>query len=105
MEYEVSTGLWKVTANLGEGYGLKFRSNGTSPNILVLGAFNNSATQSLFAGSSLTYVPVPVVETAPNFVSEVKTSENRPAPRVNKSYTITLDLNSPRDYKYTVTPN
>jgi len=105
MEYEQSTGLWKVTANLGEGYGFKFRSNGTSPNILVLGAFNNTVAGSLFAGSSLTYVPVPVVETAPNFVQEVKTSENRPAPRVNRSFTITLDLNSPRDYKYTVTAN
>lgn len=102
MTYDATDGLWKVTANLGQGYGFKFRSNG---NAFVLGAYNANSIGSLFAGPDVSYVALPLPTTEPPYVSELRTDSTQPAPRVNRSYTIALDLRDPRNYHYTVTAN
>ena len=102
MVYNQTTQLWELTINLGQGYGFKFRSNG---NAIILGAYNANSAGSLFSGTDLSYVSLPLANPEPPYVFEVKTDAILPSPRVNKSYTVTLDLRSPRNYKYTVTPN
>ena len=102
MVYNQASGLWTLSISLGQGYGFKFRSNG---NAFILGAYNANSTGLLFSGSDMSYVALPLANPEPPYVFELKTDTTQPSPRVNNNYTVTLDLRSPRNYKYSVTAN
>jgi hypothetical protein len=100
MTYDQTSKLWKATISLTPGYGIKFRSNG---NLFILGKFLASTAGTIaYAGETLSYVPNSTdLVSLP--INELAVPGARPNPRVYVPYDITLDLNSPRDYKYTIT--
>ena len=98
--YNQTTKLWTATYNLAEGYGIKFRSNAAGS---TLGIYNaNSVDAITFAGNDLSYLTLPLPATEPPFVSEIKLPGTATVIRNFKRFIISLDLNSPRDYKYTI---
>jgi len=105
LTYDPVSKLWKTAApvSLTPGYGFKFRSNGSGSNIFVLGKFiPNQEEPVSYAGPILSYVPN--TTTAPLLSqNELPVPGLRPNPRVNSNFEITLDLNSPRNYSYTIT--
>lgn len=108
MTYNATEKVWESNVanpvRLAEGYGLKFRSDAGS----VLGAYNATGDNtSLFAGSTLTYLGLPLpIEGGPSnspYVFEVSVPGPKVPVRVIKSYVVKLDLNSPRNYKFSIT--
>lgn len=94
LTYDQATGLWKTTApvNLGNGYEIQFRSNGVTTSALVLGGYDASKTGDKYAGTAMSYDGVQLIVPGTR------------SPRVNTGFMLTLDLTSPRNYKYTITP-
>ena len=108
MTYNVAEKVWEsnttTPVRLAEGYGLKFRSDAGT----VLGTYNAAGNNTaLFGGSILTYLASPLpVEGGPQalpYVFEVSVPGPKAPVRVIKSYIVKLDLNSPRDYKFSIT--
>lgn len=108
MTYNATEKVWQSNVanpvRLAEGYGLKFRSDAGS----VLGIYNASGNNTaLFGGSILTYLATPLpVEGGPQalpYVFEVSVPGPKVPIRVIKSYVVKLDLNSPRNYKFSIT--
>jgi hypothetical protein len=92
MTYDQAAQVWKITITLSEGYEFKFRSNA---NTFVLGAFKPASINTPeYGGPVLTYNGL-----------DLKVPGSRVVPRVNKSFTVTLDLKQPRNYNYTITEN
>jgi hypothetical protein len=100
MAYDQTANLWKITLNLANGYGFKFRSNGTGANVLTLVKYiPASVNTSNYGGTELSYVlPGGLITDNELVVPGVKTN-----PKTYVSYDIVLDLSSPRNYKYTIT--
>jgi hypothetical protein len=97
MTYDQTTKLWKITITLSQGYEFKFRSNGTGSAALILGKYNAASIgTSAYGGPILTYAP-----SASG--SDLNVPGSKTNPRTNVSYDVTLDLNSPRNYNYTIT--
>jgi len=95
LAYNATTKLWETDFVLSNGYDFQFRSNGTGENALVLGGFDATKTGLDFAGSIMSYKGKAIeVPGGPKSV-----------PRVNKRYHIALDLNSPRNYKFSIVEN
>ncbi|MBC7606480.1 MAG: SusE domain-containing protein [Burkholderiales bacterium] len=91
--YDQSEKVWRITLNLKSGYEIKFRTNGTSSAAFVLGKYSGASDGTLnFGGPLLTYnggdLTVPGTRTPITIVS----------------YNVVLDLSSPRNYKYSITP-
>ena len=103
MTYDSATKLWKSTISLTSGYGFKFRSNGVGTNLLVLGKYlATTVGTGDYGGPILSYVPnTTTTATLPS--NELPVEGARPNPRTYVSYDVTLDLNSPRNYNYTIT--
>lgn len=98
--YNPTTKLWTGTYNLAEGYGIKFRSNAAGSTLGIYDA--NSVDAITFAGNDLSYLTLPLPATEPPFVSEIKLPGTATVIRTFKRFVISLDLNNPRDYKYTI---
>jgi len=100
MVYDRATGLWQsyTTATtspvvtLGGGYELKFRASGSTTTADVLGGYDAAKTGEKFAGTVMSYDGVDLIVPGTRI------------PRVNSGFIVTLDLRSPRNYKYTITP-
>jgi len=108
LTYNVAEKVWEsnttTPVRLAEGYGIKFRSDAST----VLGTYNPAADNTaLFGGNILTYLGSPLpVEGGPQalpYVFEVNVPGPKAPVRVIKSYIVKLDLNSPRDYKFSIT--
>ena len=91
LAYDAASGLWKTTFTLYNGYDIQFRSNGTGAAALLLGAYDATKTGTKFAGPDMSYDG--------GFITVPGTKTN---PRTSVSYNITLDLRSPRNYKYSI---
>jgi len=94
LTYDQNTGLWKTAApvSLGGGYEIQFRSNGAGTSILLLGGFDASKIGEKYAGTVMSYDGLQLIVPGTR------------SPRVNSPFLITLDLRSPRNYKYSITP-
>ena len=105
LTYDQAANVWTGTnLTLGEGFGIKFRSNGSGSNVFVLGQFIPSTVNTPnYAGMQLSYMgnPLNAADLALNelVIPGIKT------PRVNHSYNVVLDLSKPRNYTYTITLN
>jgi starch-binding outer membrane protein SusE/F len=84
MTYSTTTKKWTVTVLLTGGKQLKFRANDAW--LINLGKFDASQTGDNYAGANMTY----------------NAANNLDGPASSGTYTITLDLSNPRDYKYTI---
>lgn len=84
MTYNATTKKWEITLTIGEGKAFRFR-NTTST--LILGAFDETKTATDFAGKTMSYNGKDII----------------PAGTSSASYKITLDLNTPRAYFYSIT--
>lgn len=91
LTYDQTAKVWKTTINLKSGYEIKFRSNG---NAFILGKYtaSNDGTSN-FGGPVLSYNGGDLTVPGPR------------TPVTIASYNVVLDLSSPRNYKYTITPN
>lgn len=100
MVYDQATKKWNLNITMGNGYGIKFRSNG---NTFLLGKFLPESVNTIaFGGNMLSYVPnTPDLATLPNNELIVPGEKTNPKTLVN--YDIALDLSSPRNYTYTIT--
>lgn len=94
LTYNATTKLWETDFVLSNGYDFQFRSNGVGEAALILGGFDATKTGVDFAGDIMSYKGTVLV------VPGVKAS-----PRVNTRYHITLDLNSPRNYNFSIVAN
>lgn len=94
LTYNATTKLWETDFVLSNGYDFQFRSNGVGENALVLGGFDAEKTGLEFAGPIMSYKGKMLV------VPGAKSS-----PRVNTRYHIALDLNSPRNYNFSIVAN
>ena len=96
MAYQTD-GTWKITINLANGYGFKFKSNGTA---LALGKFlPASVNTATYGGPDLSYVP----PTGTITDNELPVPGAKTNPKTYVSYDVVLDLRTPRNYKYTIT--
>lgn len=84
MTYNSTTKKWTVSVVLTGGKNMKFRANDDWA--INLGKFDASQTGDNFAGANLTY----------------NASSNLDGPATTGTYTVTLDLSNPRDYKYSI---
>ena len=91
LTYDAASGIWKTTFILSNGYPIKYRSN---LNTFILGNFDPTKIGVEYGGSILSYNG-----------GNLLVPGARTVPRVNASYTVTLDLSSPRNYKYSIIAN
>ncbi|GEP51598.1 hypothetical protein FNO01nite_22700 [Flavobacterium noncentrifugens] len=103
--YDPASGLWKSynsaastsVVTLGGGFGIQFRATATpAASGIVLGAYDPAKTGDQYAGPTMSYGNS--LDEAYLFVPGTRT------PRVNSGFIVTLDLRSPRNYKYSITP-
>lgn len=92
LTYNQTTKVWETNITLSKGYEFKFRSN---LNTFILGSFvAGSVNTANYGGPNLSYNG-----------GDLNVPGTKSQPRVNASYHVTLDLNSPRNYSYTITEN
>ena len=97
MTYDQAAKVWRITINLANGYGFKFKSNGTA---LALGKFLPATVNtSNYGGPDLSYVPPTGIITD----NELTVPGTKTNPKTYVSYDVVLDLSTPRNYKYTIT--
>ena len=97
MTYDQTAKVWRLNINLANGYGFKFRSNGTALNLVnFLPATVNTSD---YGGPVLSYVATGGLITD----NELAVPGTKTNPKTYVNYDIVLDLSSPRNYKYTIT--
>jgi len=92
LTYNQTSKLWEGNINLNEGYEFKFRSN---LNAFILGKYvAGTEATSAYGGPILSYAG-----------GDLTVPGTKTIPGTTHNYRVTLDLNSPRNYSYTITRN